>query len=101
MINKEMIITKLREISEPCLPIIDIVDMGLIYDIKIKNDSSVFIKMTFTTPLCPSGLRMVETVKQKVKEIDDVKDADVELTFDPPWSKDRLSKENQQKLGYI
>ncbi len=100
MINKKTVIKKLREIEEPCMPIIDIVDMGLIYDIKI-NSSSVYILMTFTTLHCPAGIKMVEAVKNKIKEIDGVEKVDVELTFDPPWTKDRLSRENQAKLGYL
>ncbi len=100
MVSKDIVLKKLKEIQEPCLPIIDIVDMGLIYDIKIDGDS-VYLLMTFTTPLCPAGVRLVESVKNKIKEIDGVDNVDVELTFDPPWTKDRLSKENQIKLGYL
>jgi metal-sulfur cluster biosynthetic enzyme len=99
-INKKQIIKKLKEIQEPCLPIIDIVDMGLIYDIKIDSNN-VYVLMTFTTPLCPSGVRLVRKVKDKLLEIDGIGKVDVDLTFDPLWTKDRLTKENQIKLGYI
>ena len=100
MISKNVVVDKLKEIYEPCMPIIDIVEMGLIYDIDIENND-VKIVMTFSTPHCPAGFRMVKTVEEKLKEIDKIGNVQVELTFDPPWSKDRLSEENRVKLGFI
>ncbi len=100
MINKETVIDKLKEIYEPCMPIIDIVEMGLIYEINIE-ENNVHIVMTFTTPHCPAGLRMVGMVKEKLKELKKVGDVEVELTFNPPWTKERLSEENRKKLGFI
>ncbi len=100
MIDKNDVINKLKEIYEPCMPIIDIVEMGLIYDIKTDNNN-VHIVMTFSTPHCPAGFRMVKMVEEKVKELKSVGTVEVELTFEPPWTKDRLSKENKKKLGFI
>ncbi len=100
MIDKSSVIKKLKEIYEPCMPVIDIVEMGLIYDIKIKKNS-VYILMTFSTPHCPAGFRMIKMVEDKVKTLNGVEEVHVELTFNPPWTKDRLSENNRKKLGFI
>jgi len=100
MIDKDTVLNKLSEIYEPCAPIINIVEMGLIYDVKI-DDNNVNILMTFSTPHCPAGLKMVKMVKDKLKEIEGIGKIEVELTFNPPWSPDRLSEENRKKLGFI
>ncbi len=100
MINKESVIEKLKEIYEPCMPLIDIVEMGLIYEVNVEGNN-VGVVMTFTTPHCPAGFRMVKMVEDKIKELKGVGSVDVKLTFDPPWTKERLNEENRKKLGFI
>ncbi len=100
MVTKDEVLEKLREIEEPCMPLVNIVDMGLIYDIKIE-DGNVEVIMTFTSKLCPVGFRLTQLVKEKIKELESVKNVEVELTFDPPWTPDRLSEENRRRLGFV
>lgn len=100
MINNKDVIKKLKEIYEPCMPLIDIVEMGLIYEVNVEGND-VGVVMTFTTPHCPAGFRMVKTVEDKIKELEGVGRVDVKLTFDPPWTKERLSEENRKKLGFM
>ncbi len=99
MVTKERVLEKLKEIEEPCMPLVDIVDMGLIYDVKIEG-GNVRIIMTFTSKFCPVSFKLTNLVKNKIKELDGVDSVEVELTFNPPWTPDRLSEENRKKLGF-
>ncbi len=101
MITEEQVLEKLKEIEEPCMPLVNIVDMGLIYSIEIKNGSEVYILMTFISKVCPVGIRLTELVKNKVKELRGISFVEVDLTFDPPWTPGRLSEENRKRLGFI
>lgn len=100
MVTKKEVLDKLSEVIDPELGI-NIVDMGFIYDIKIKKGGKkdkVYIKMTCTTPACPLLSFIMNDVK---KRLDEIKDADfeVELVFEPRWTPERLSKEAKEKLG--
>ena len=83
---EEKVWEKLKEVIDPELGI-NVVELGLIYEVKVE-DKTVKITMTLTTPFCPLAGHLVEQVKRKVEELG-VK-ADVELTFDPPWTPDRI-----------
>ncbi len=77
---------------------INIVDLGLVYEIDVKGEK-VNVKMTLTSPFCPLAGFIVKEVKNKIKSIDG--DAEVEITFEPPWSPERMSKEAKEKLGIV
>ena len=94
MATKEDVIEVLKKIKDPEI-MIDIWTLELIYDIKVENDK-VDIKMTFTSPMCPYGPQLLEEVKTKVSEISDIKESNVEVTFDPPW---KPSEELRATLG--
>jgi len=98
MVSKEDVMKVLKECYDPELGI-SLVDLGLIYDVQVKNDK-VIIKMTLTTPGCPMHSFMVNEVEEKVKNIKGVKDVKVDLVWDPPWTPDRMSKELRKKLGF-
>ena len=95
---EEKIIMALKEIYDPEIPV-NIYEIGLIYEIKIDDDFIVHIVMTLTTPNCPVAESLPSEVRQKVLEIDGVKDVDLELTFEPPWTMDMLSPEARLELG--
>ena len=78
---------------------VDVVNLGLIYDMKIIDGKKVYIKMTLTTPTCPLANAIIADVYQKVKEVPGVEDVDIDITFDPPWSPDRMSPEARKLLG--
>lgn len=98
MVTKDQIIEKLSQVMDPELGI-SIVDLGLIYDIKVEGNKA-FIRMTFTTPACPMINEMLNDVKEK---LDKIEDADIEVTvvFDPLWSPERMSEKAKMKLGLI
>jgi metal-sulfur cluster biosynthetic enzyme len=73
----------------------------LIYDVFVNEDADVKILMTLTTPNCPVAETLPREVEEKVKSLDEVKDAEVEITFDPPWSQDLMSEEAKLELGML
>lgn len=89
---EQKIITALKTVYDPEIPA-DIYELGLIYDINISDDGIVSIKMTLTTPMCPVADSLPLEVQQKVLSVPGVKDVDLQVVFDPPWTKDRMSDE--------
>ncbi len=96
----EKIVRVLKTIFDPEIPV-DIYELGLIYDVFVNEDYDVKILMTLTTPNCPVAETLPLEVEEKVKSIKDVKDAEVEITFDPPWSQDLMSEEAKLELGML
>lgn len=94
------VVDLLRSIFDPEIPV-NIYELGLIYDVQVSSDGDVKILMTLTSPNCPVAESMPEEVKQKVGTITGVKDVEVEITFDPPWSKDMMSEEAMLELGFL
>jgi FeS assembly SUF system protein len=96
----EAIVKTLKTIYDPEIPV-DIYELGLIYDVMVNTDYEVKILMTLTSPNCPVAESLPREVEDKVKSIKSVKDAEVEITFDPPWSKDLMSEEAKLELGML
>ncbi|PKD21425.1 FeS assembly SUF system protein [Salegentibacter salinarum] len=96
----EKIVTVLKTIYDPEIPV-DIYELGLIYDVMVNTDHEVKILMTLTTPNCPVAESLPQEVKERVASIDTVKDAEVEITFDPPWNQDLISEEAKLELGLL
>ena len=96
----EKIVKVLKTIFDPEIPV-DIYELGLIYDVFVNEDHDVKILMTLTTPNCPVAETLPVEVEEKVKSINEVKDAEVEITFDPPWTQDLMSEEAKLELGFL
>lgn len=96
----DKIVNVLKTIYDPEIPV-DIYELGLIYDVFVNEDDEVKILMTLTTPNCPVAETLPVEVEEKVKSLDEVKDATVEITFDPPWSHDLMSEEAKLELGML
>ncbi|HUO42374.1 MAG TPA: metal-sulfur cluster assembly factor [Methylomirabilota bacterium] len=97
MVTKEEIVTVLKDCYDPEIPI-NIWDLGLVYDINIQ-EGNVGIKMTLTAPGCMMGGMIADDVKAKLKALNGVKDAKVDLVFDPPWTPDKMSEEAKAQMG--
>lgn len=93
------IIAALKTVYDPEIPA-DIYELGLIYKIDIEDDRTVKIVMTLTAPGCPVAGEMPGWVENAVGAVEGVSGVDVEMTFDPPWSADRMSEEAQVALGW-
>ena len=96
----EKIVNELKQVFDPEIPV-DVYELGLIYDVFINEDYEVKILMPLTSPNCPVAESLPKEVEDKVKSIDEVKDAEVEITFDPPWTKDLMSEEAKLELGFM
>ena len=90
----------IKTIFDPEIPV-DVYELGLIYDVFVNEDRDVKIIMTLTTPNCPVAETLPVEVEEKVKSIDDVRNAEVEITFDPPWTQDMMSEEAKLELGFL
>ena len=96
----EEIVKVLKTIFDPEIPV-DIYELGLIYDVFVNEDNDVKVLMTLTTPNCPVAESLPLEVKNKINDMNGVKSAEVEMTFDPPWSKDLMSEEAKLELGFL
>lgn len=96
----EEVVKVLKTIYDPEIPV-DIYELGLIYDVYVNEDMDVKILMTLTSPNCPVAETLPNEVKEKIEKIGDVKTCEVEITFDPPWSKDLMSEEAKLELGML
>ena len=91
----------LETIYDPELKPANIVDLGLVYEIITKPEGIAKIVMTLTAPGCPVAGDIMDEVQRKVAEVEGVKESLVELTFDPPWTKDMMSEEAKLELGFL
>jgi FeS assembly SUF system protein len=94
------ILKVLKTIFDPEIPV-NIYDLGLIYEIEVREEGKVRVVMTLTSPNCPVAESLPEEVYDKVLTVDGVKNVEINLTFDPPWSKDMLSEEALLELGLL
>jgi FeS assembly SUF system protein len=90
----------LRTIYDPEIPV-NIYDLGLIYDVKVDETDAVFVKMTLTAPGCPVAGSLPGEVAAKIENIPEVRSAEVQLVWDPPWTKDRMSEGAMLDLGFL
>jgi FeS assembly SUF system protein len=93
------VVQALSSVFDPEIPV-NIYDLGLIYEVNIDDSNNVKIKMTLTAPGCPAAQELPVEVTNKVQAIPEVKSAEVEIVWDPPWSPDRMSEVAKLQLGY-
>ena len=90
----------IKTIYDPEIPV-DIYELGLIYDVLVNEENEVKILMTLTSPNCPVAETLPVEVEEKVKSIDAIKDVEVEITFDPPWTQELMSEAAKLELGML
>ena len=98
MIGEAEVLGALRNVYDPetCL---SVVDLGLIYTVAVR-ERTVSVSMTLTTPACPAGGPITEGVERAVRALPEVEDVNVELTFEPRWTPERISPEGREQLGW-
>ncbi len=94
------VVEALRTVYDPEIPV-NIYDLGLIYGIDIDQDYQVHVRMTLTAPGCPVAQTFPETVADRVRQVEGVSDATVELVWDPPWTQARMSEAAKLSLGLL
>lgn len=97
---EKSIVRALRQVYDPEIPV-NVYDLGLIYEIRVDEEQKAFITMTLTAPNCPMADQLLEDVNDAVLDVPGVTDVALELTFEPPWDKSRMSDEALLELGML
>lgn len=97
---EKSIVRALRQVYDPEIPV-NVYDLGLIYEIRVDEEQKAFITMTLTAPSCPMADQLLEDVNDAVLDVPGVTDVALELTFEPPWDKSRMSDEALLELGML
>ena len=95
---KEKIVSEIKKIYDPEIPV-NIYELGLIYKIEVNEQKKVKIEMTLTSPNCPVAEELPNTVKKNVLKIPEIKDVDLKLVWDPPWTQDKMSEAAKLELN--
>jgi FeS assembly SUF system protein len=96
----EKIVGIIKTIFDPEIPV-DIYELGLNYDVFVNEDMDVKVLMTLTSPNCPVAETLPMEVEEKIRSLEDVRNAEVEITFDPTWTQDMMSEEAKLELGFL
>ena len=94
------IVEMIKTIYDPEIPV-DIYELGLIYDVLVNDTMDVKVLMTLTSPNCPVAETLPVEVEEKIKSMEEVRNAEVEITFDPTWTQDMMSEEAKLELGFL
>lgn len=95
---KDSMMGAIENVIDPELGI-DIVNLGLIYDVELDDAGTAIVKMTLTSMGCPMGPQIVANIEQELKELPEVKDVDVNIVWNPPWSREMMSRYAKMALG--
>ena len=99
LVSENEVWNALRDVVDPEIGA-NLVDLGLIYTVRVDDGKNVYVKMTLTVPGCPLMTVLPAQVEQRISEIEGVEKINVELTFDPPWTPDKMSKELRDAYGW-
>jgi FeS assembly SUF system protein len=96
----EPVVEALKTVRDPEIPL-DLVELGLIYELLVKKGGVVYVEMTLTTPACPVAANMPGEVEAAIRPVPGVSDVRVKLVWSPPWSPERMSEEARLELGLL
>jgi len=97
---KDKVVEAIKTVYDPEIPV-DVYELGLIYEIQVYPINNVYVKMTLTSPACPSAEAIPSEVETKIRRLEGVNDVEVEVTFDPPYSQDMMSEAAKLELGFL
>ena len=98
--TREAVIDAVREVHDPEIPV-NIYELGLIYDLQVEADGSVLVTMTLTAPACPVAGEMPQQVADAIAAVEGVGEVQVTLTWEPAWTKERMSEDARLALGFF
>jgi metal-sulfur cluster biosynthetic enzyme len=103
MLSEDIVFEELKKVIDPEL-LVNIVDLGLIYAVEIKDaedeqKKDIFIDMTLTSPACPAGPQLISNSKNIVSQLEEVCNVEVKIVMDPPWTPDRMTEDARDQLG--
>ena len=96
----QKVIDMIKTCYDPEIPV-DIWELGLIYEIKIDDESNLNVKMTLTSPSCPVAETLPPEIESKLRDVEGIRSAKIEITFEPPWEKTMMSEVAQVELGFM
>lgn len=96
----QRVIDMIKTCFDPEIPV-DIWELGLIYEINIDDENNLKVKMTLTSPSCPVAETLPPEVEEKLRKVEGIKSAKIEITFEPPWEKEMMSEVAQVELGFM
>jgi metal-sulfur cluster biosynthetic enzyme len=99
MLTPEIARKALRQVKDPELGL-NILDIGLVYDVAVSDEGAVHVKMTLTSPGCPSGAEIMQDAKTVIEELDGVTSAEIELVWEPYWTPDRMDPRVKAFMGF-
>lgn len=97
---EEKVVNAVKTCYDPEIPV-DIYELGLIYEIKVEPSAEVCVKMTLTTPACPSAISLPGEVEDKIRVLPGVKDVKVQVVWDPPWDPSKMTEAARLQLGMM
>jgi FeS assembly SUF system protein len=97
---KDSIVAVLKTVYDPEIPV-DIYEMGLVYEVDVREGNAVYVRMTLTSPMCPVAEILPPEVEAKVRTVDGVVDVELELVWDPPWNPSMMSEAARLELGMM
>ena len=97
---EEKVVEMLRTVYDPEIPV-DVYSLGLIYKIDIDDDANLRVDMTLTAPNCPAADFIVEDMRMKLESIEGLQSVDINIVFEPEWTKDMMSEEAKLELGFL
>ena len=90
----------IQTVYDPEIPV-NIYELGLIYEVNVSNDLNIEIVMSLTSPFCPAAQSMPDEIRQKLSQIEGVKEVEVRITFEPPWTQELMSESAKLQLGFM
>ena len=97
-ITRETVLEAMKDVYDPEIPV-NVVDLGLVYNVHVDTSDNVYVQMTLTFPGCGMGPYIAQQAEWRIAEEEGVGDVDVEMVFDPPWSPDLISEDGKKLLG--
>lgn len=98
--TEEKIVAMLRTVFDPEIPV-NVFDLGLIYKVDLQDDGVLNLTMTLTAPSCPAADFLMEDIRMKMLSIDGIEKVNIDLVFEPEWTKDRMSDEAKMELNML
>lgn len=95
----ERVLEALRDVLDPELGM-NVVELGLVYDVAVKDEGDIRVALTMTTPACPLGEQIARDAEDRIRALDGVRQVEVALVWDPPWSAERMTPEAKASLGW-
>lgn len=97
---KNKVVEAIKTVYDPEIPV-NVFELGLIYELTVFPVNNIYVQMTLTSPNCPSAAALPAEVESKIKAIEEVSDAKVEVVFDPPWNQEMMSEAAKLELGFL